>query len=490
MSTGSTPGTTSGTLSGTTPATPTGAPQGTPTGSLDLLARAALAPLAQARLAWQYWRRDHDIDTTPWNEVRMLGAVAARIDELEADSPIRPRVLGIRKFLWVQSQICLQQGLTGLAALARADIPTLVFKGAARIALDASTAQERLIRDVDVLVPLGRELAAFQTLEQAGWEIVDEPWQLRLRKLAPVAGHHAWSLRKGKAEIDLHHFTNHLNRLRGDDDGLWARSQALTWRGVPTRVPCATDALLTALIHGVRWSVDNAADWTVDACALIDGGEVDWDIFLQEARLRCVQAVVRAGLRYLQEALDKRIPDELISALTAETDSEQEGELRIYASSAKRVEAGHAAIASAMALRRVGRGKPIPQPVRMSAAPVATAKAELASSTGVYWASVPAYPGPQEWWILEVQVRLSTPALADAAFAQFRLPGILLGLTQRSAQISPADTALATFKWAIYRPLLSARCVEAVGFGCSFLGHQAAPDSPIPIQIRWFSASA
>lgn len=463
---------------------------GTPTGSLDLLARAALAPLAQARLAWQAWRRDHDIDTTPWNEVRMLGAVAARIDELEADSPIRPRVLGIRKFLWVQSQICLQQGLTGLAALAQADIPTLVFKGAARIALDASTAQERLIRDVDVLVPLGRELAAFQTLEQADWKIVEEPWQLRLRKLAPVAGHHAWSLRKGKAEIDLHHFSNHLNRLKGDDDGLWARSEALTWRGVPTRVPCATDALLIALIHGVRWSVDNAADWTIDACALIDGGEVDWQIFLQEARLRCVQVIVCAGLRYLREALDKRIPDAIIGELKAQADSDQEGELRVYTSSSKQIVASQAAHASAMALRRVARGKPIPRPVRVSVKPVVATASSLASNAEMRWVRVPVHRGDDEWWILEVQVHLPTPALAQAAIAQFSLPGMLLGLTTRSTKSDADDASLATFKWAIYRPLLAARGVEVVGFGYSFLDRQGAPATPVPIQIRWFSASA
>lgn len=469
-------------------------PLGTPTGSLDLLARAALAPTEQARLAWQAWRLEHDIDTTPWNEVRMLGAVAARIDELEDDSPLRPRVLGIRKFLWVQSQICLQQGLTGLAALARADMPALVFKGAARIARNASTAQERLIRDVDVLVPLGRELAAFKTLEQAGWEIVDLPWQLNLRKLAPVAGHHAWSLRKGKAEIDLHHFSNHLNRLKGDDDGLWARSQALTWRGVPIRVPCATDALLIALIHGVRWSQDNDADWTIDSCALIDGGEVDWKIFLQEARLRCLQVIVCAGLRYLREALDKRIPDWLISALTAETDSDLEGELRQYTSSGKQLYASDLAAASAIAVRRATRGKPLLRPSRMSSEPVAERKISLASAAEVSWAPVPVHRGHYEWWILEVQARLATPAQAEAAIAQLKLPGMLLGLTRRSPPHSADDARLATFKWAIYKPLLADRFVEAVGFSFLFsslpTSLESPSPSPIPIHMRWFSASA
>ena len=69
-----------------------------PVGPLDPLVKAALAPPDKARDAWNEWRRGYAIDETPWNEVRLLGAVFRRIDWLEPNADILPRVRGIQKF--------------------------------------------------------------------------------------------------------------------------------------------------------------------------------------------------------------------------------------------------------------------------------------------------------------------------------------------------------------------------------------------------------
>jgi hypothetical protein len=320
---------------------------------LDLLAQAALAPEDQAIAAWRAWRASHDIDTTPWPAVRMLGAVAARISRLEPDAPIRPRLAGIRKFLWTQSQIGLQHAAGGLAALHRANIPVLLMKGAARIAADPASAQERLIRDVDVLVPLDRQRPAFEALRGEGWSLGPENWQRQWHRWAPVAAHHAWSLNKGRSEIDLHHFSNHLNRLRGDDEGLWARSRALEWRGVPVRVPAPADALLLALVHGARWSQEGSADWVVDASALLDAGAVNWDVFLAETRARLLQAVVLPGLTFLRSVLRKPVPRDVLDALQSGITREQQAEREQYAGTVLPFTGRQVSNALFMAVRRV-----------------------------------------------------------------------------------------------------------------------------------------
>ena len=318
--------------------------------SLDLLAKAALAPRDVATAAWLAWRAAYDIDTTPWNEVRMLGAVAARIDALEPNSPIRPRVFGIRKFLWVQSQICLKNCESGLAALEQSRVPMMLMKGAARTARDPLSVQERLIRDVDVLVPMNQQAQAFEALQQAAWSIAHTPWQVKMHELGPIASHHAWSFSKGKSEIDLHHVSNHLNRLRGDDDGFWARAVPTVWQGKAVFIPSAADALLIALIHGVRWSQDRSADWTVDACALLDEGPLDWDVFLQEARARQIQAHLYTGLAYLRDALHKPIPAAVMSTLLTEASLAQWREFEFYSivDSAKTLEQGQIALQMAI----------------------------------------------------------------------------------------------------------------------------------------------
>ena len=314
------------------PALARGGGLGLPRGPLDLLAKAALAPPEIASEAWAEWRRGYTLDETPWNEVRMLGSIAPRLKWLEKDASIAPRILGIRKFLYAQTQMCLMGAMDGLRALNDAEVPFMLLKGAARIARRSAAAQERLVRDVDILVRPEHKDAAFTALQKSGWSFSKSGrWQAYWHDLDDTASHHAWALAKGTSEIDVHHFSNSLNRLIGDDDALWRRAEALEWRGLRISVPSPTDNLLLSLAHGVRWSKDEAADWTVDASASIDSGLVDWRVLVAEAKARLLELVAVTGLRYLKDALAKPIPAEVLDALDAEVTEQQRAEYLWYA---------------------------------------------------------------------------------------------------------------------------------------------------------------
>ncbi len=461
---------------------------GTPTGSLDLLARAALAPEAEAVTAWQAWRLARDIETTPWNEVRMLGAVAARIDQLEPGSPIRARMLGIRKFLWVQSQICINDSLAGITALIDAQIPVLLFKGAARIALDPGAAQERLIRDMDVLVPVGQELAAFKTLEAAGWQLVDEPWQVNLRRVDPISAHHAWSLRKGRAEIDLHHCSNHLNRLAGDDVGLWERSGSIVWRNLHVQIPSPTDALIIALVHGLRWSVENAADWTVDACSLLDQQAIDWTRLVAETERRCLQAIVSKGLAYLQHALGRQVPQSVMQTLQASTDDTQKTELRNYETGPDRLSLADAAAAASLAVRRAMGKVQTQPPVLMSPRALARQGVALGQINELYWVKRPAVAFIEDWVIVQVDLVLARPGLDRQVAGEFRLPGLHLGVARAHVPDPKNHPCLVRFHCPIYRPMLDGWRARQIGFTCLSQHAVQPPGVPIRAEIAWFSS--
>jgi Uncharacterised nucleotidyltransferase len=300
-----------------------------PIGPLDLLVKAALGPPDKAEAAWHEWRRGYALDETPWNEVRLLGAVARRIDWLEPDADILPRVRGIQKFLYSQSQMCLMGAVKSLRALSAAGIPMLFMKGAARVVSNDRDARERLVRDIDLLVPISRMDEAHDLLAAEGWELRGA-WQIRWRNIDRVASHHAWAMSKGKSEIDLHHFSNHLNRLVGDDDGLWARAGQVKWRGISAHVPSATDNLIIAIVHGLRWSRDCNADWIIDGFAALSTGAVDWQLVIKEAERRRVAAVIHAGLSYMHAALAAPVPAEVFAALQHATGQRQNDELEGY----------------------------------------------------------------------------------------------------------------------------------------------------------------
>lgn len=453
---------------------------GTPQGSLDLLAQAALAAEEGAKQAWQAWRSQYDIDTTPWSEVRMLGAVAARIDLLEPDCPIRQRILGIRKFLWVQSQFCIRQGLGGLRALNRAGIPVLLLKGAARIARDPSSAQERLIRDVDVLVPLGLAQQAHDCLQVDGWSLVQQDWQVKMRQSAPIAGHHGWAMEKDRSEIDLHHFSNFLNRLQGDDEGLWRRALTLDWQGVAVQVPSPADALLIALVHGLRWSVESAADWTIDACAIIDEARLDWQDFLDESRRRMLEAIMLAGLDYLRLALNKPIPDFVIATLRQACDQPRRVEQRQYAISALPQRFGDINTAGFMAARRALRRAGLEGSRPVISNHLLKRFREVSAPRSKLQFRIPVDGFTADWLIVKVELDLSAVPQVRTVLGRFVADGLSLSMVRDvHAPEVPADVPF-RFSLCVPRVLWQLRMLEKVGFIYSLpedpgLGSIAAP---------------
>ena len=300
------------------------------TGPLDLLAKAALAPPDVAKMAWRQWRDNFSLDETPWNQVRMLASVAPRLNWLERDASVAPRVQGIRKFLYAHTQTCLMGAIPGMKALNAAGVPIMLIKGAARIARNPAAAQERLIRDVDILIPFAEKSRAFEVIHDLDWRFKpSEQWQEFWRGVDET-NHHAWALAKGNAVIDLHHSSNVLNRLVGDDAGLWNRAETVEWHGISLFVPTVADNLVISLVHGMRWSMDNAADWTIDACALMDGGAVDWSVFVSEVELRRLQAVTVPALDYLRETLGKLVPADVIAVLRGGITPMQLSEMERY----------------------------------------------------------------------------------------------------------------------------------------------------------------
>jgi hypothetical protein len=332
-----------------------------PIGPLDLLVKAALAPPDGAQAAWTEWRRDYALDETPWNEVRLLGAVARRIDWLEPNADILPRIRGIQRFLYTQSQICLLGAVDSLRSLSSAGIPMLFMKGAARVVSNDRNARERLVRDIDLLVPISRMDQAHDLLATGGWELRGA-WQRRWRSIDRIASHHAWSMSKGKSEIDLHHFSNNINRLVGDDEGLWSRASALKWRGMSVHVPSATDNLIIAIIHGLRWSSECNADWIIDGFAALSTGDVDWPLMLEEVEKRRVAAILHAGLWYMHMALAAPVPSHVFEVLQKIAGQRQREELECYyARTALPANMGQNRLALRMALVRSGQTVAVPR---------------------------------------------------------------------------------------------------------------------------------
>ncbi len=435
-----------------------------PTGRLDLLVRAALLDGDEARASWLAWRQVADLDVAPWNEVRMLGVIAGRIAELEPDAVIRPRVMGFRRKIWTLNQVRLQAVQCILAKLVGAGIPVMLIKGSARVTLDPQVAHERFVGDLDALIPHQRQADAVRLLEADGFTIDHLPWQRWLHAIGPIAAHHAWAYRKGHAEIDLHNFAIPINRLRGDDDRIWKSAVPVTWRGIGLRVPSREHALLLALAHGLRSNADAPiADWTVDACRILDRGSLDWEIISVEVRDRQLHAIVHAGLEYLSVVLRRPIPARVLAQLSAEIDEPLDAELKQYASSTIPRTEPDVRQAFAMAMRRFARGALLPNPTKAALVPSVSLTVELPPASDSVWVPLPLDRLDTEWFIVRIGLELPTAELRGEVLLRILLPGLPVGSVRLVSAGCTGPVWRQSFMFPFHRGFLAARTIDRVG---------------------------
>lgn len=295
-----------------------------PEGTQALLLTAALAAPAEASAAWREWLVHRNLDDAGWPEVRLLATVARRIAQF-GDSPVVPRVQGIRRFVWTRSQMCLANTRPLLAALGNAGLRMMLIKGAARLAQEHSSA-DRFINDVDVLVHLDHWRDALDVAHRAGWRA----WMLgapdrSLRGSQPGRDsfpyYHAVDFRKPgpnhlQGSVDLHSFALLMCRNAGDDDSLWARAVPAVLQGINFWVPSPTDQLLLTLAHGLLFDPNPVADWVLDATALVRSGTIDWDLLEKETAARELDPYIASTLTFLRERLHLNVPPDTLARVT------------------------------------------------------------------------------------------------------------------------------------------------------------------------------
>jgi len=126
--------------------------RGWPDKSIDLLIRALILQIDDARLAWRQWTHDFDFNRVSWYETRILSAISTRMEELEPRSPLRPRIDGLARAHWTRTQLTLGETNGAIDLLARAGIACMLIKGAAYYAEGLGAATRRVLSDIDILV--------------------------------------------------------------------------------------------------------------------------------------------------------------------------------------------------------------------------------------------------------------------------------------------------------------------------------------------------
>jgi hypothetical protein len=293
---------------------PSGGMRSWPAGRLDLLIRSALSPIPQARQAWRSWTAARRFEDITWQEMRLLGTVSARLPELDPHSPLRPRIDGILKNRWVLAQLKLRDTRDAFERLRGAGVSFIVFKGGAFQAEGLSSANRRVLGDIDVLVRPGDALPALDALHGGGWEATNGESVEYLRRLATVRLN--GNFRKGHhGNVDLHVSPFHYSRDDASlDESLWSRARPALLGSAPVLVPDPTDSMLIVLAHATESA---NGDWTVDVATRIREQSIDWDRLVEMAGRRGIVPACLAGLSYLSLRIGVALPDTVTARLAS-----------------------------------------------------------------------------------------------------------------------------------------------------------------------------
>ncbi len=283
-----------------------------PAPEIDLLLQACLAPPEVARLAWHRWLASRELDDASWPEMRLLAPLSARLRSLDPNSIYRPRIEGLAKSHWTQTQIMLGETLPAIKVLSAAGIECMLIKGAAGYAEGFGPTVRRLMGDVDMLVRQEDGPRAVDALTAAGWEATNGDSALLLRQLARVRA--SSNYRRGAhGEVDLHTYAFHFCRRDEDlERALWRDSRSISFGGTDVRVPSSADSIAISLAHGVA---GRDGDWAIDIGQRINAGGVDWDRTIERLERRALVPLALAGLDYLR-GLGIGVPQDVMRRLT------------------------------------------------------------------------------------------------------------------------------------------------------------------------------
>lgn len=303
--------------------------QAWPKGDLDLLLRTALLPPPRARRHWEAWKARRNIDDVSWEEHKVLAPLAGRLREVAPDCPLRPRLEGLAKSHWTQSQLMLRESAAALDTLQAAGLPVMLLKGAALEAAGHRRRGPRITSDLDVLVRREDFPRAIGLLYGEEWSSRDS------REYAMLSWrfHSGINLRRGRhGDVDIHHQPVHEPLLPADAlEAFWRRAVPATFQGRRVLVPTPADLLVLAAAHGVRPSAERhrSAAWALDVASLIAGGTVKpAEVVERAASLGALPATL-AALSYLHTLTDDPATADIIAALQS-AGSDPGGWLRLY----------------------------------------------------------------------------------------------------------------------------------------------------------------
>jgi Uncharacterised nucleotidyltransferase len=292
-----------------------------PKDNLALLLGVAFSSEAEATRDWNQWKQCHDIEQVTWEEHKIFAKISGRLASIAPDCPHRPRLEGLSKAHWTQSQLMLRSSAKALDILIAEGIPVMLLKGGALHAANIVNRGPRITSDLDVLVKRADFPRAIQRLYAEGWtsknsvEYASAGW-----RFAPGT-----NLRmKPHGDIDIHHQPIHGARVEDEVlDALWERAEQVSFHGRSVLIPTLADMLVFTSVNTIHSQVSDepSAGWVFDIEMLSRQSTLSPDRVVDSAIAFHALPATIATLSYVNRLTSNPVIAPLVESLESRVES-------------------------------------------------------------------------------------------------------------------------------------------------------------------------
>jgi hypothetical protein len=269
----------------------------------------ALNQVSDPVMTWHAWRREFNSSLTAPGVRELLPICHLLFKESLLDSEVKELFRDEYARIGRKNMLGFDQLVPLLETLNGEGLDYLVIKGLSLLPYFGDNPALRPMADIDLLIRHLDTRWMMEHLVATGWRPYPafSVYHL-LNNIVPNL--HSWGFHKNGVSIDLHWLPN--DREYGDcgTQRIWRSAISEQILGRSVRIPCAEDAVLLALIHGIRPQVNRRSQWIVDVTNIITtiGQNFNWEKFSNNVRMRKLDHTTGNMLDYLRQHFNLDVP--------------------------------------------------------------------------------------------------------------------------------------------------------------------------------------
>jgi len=283
-----------------------------PTRQQTLLLKASLLKGNEAVDAWKSWQKETTFTNIDYGSLRLIPLLYHNMLACNQQNQIPARYKGIFRRFWSSNHLLFHHVKPVIAALHRAGIEVLLFKGAGLVLSCKLNYALRPMDDIDFLVRKDKAREAVEIIKNLSWK----PKISFAGEVDP--GKHAVMYHDGQGHVIDMHWQSLIQVSSGKTDaGYWQRSSETDFEGIPVRVMSTTDQLFHTIVHGFQWNPIPPIRWAADTSFLIQASShpVDWDFLVEHAAATHTSRSVFQALTFIKTELHTPVPEKTLHEL-------------------------------------------------------------------------------------------------------------------------------------------------------------------------------